>query len=198
MRTVLAIVCVAVSQLIVASPTRAMSPTSAPPQDARAVRALPRPRVVVFLERGFPAADTVAPDGEILRGALAAFDVMLADAKELPAALDDERSTVLVLPFGSAFPQSAWPAINRYLGRGGSFVNLGGVPFAQPVAGQQGAWRLLRRTTTYHKQLGIVQAFPVDASGLVYRDAPGLEYRGDEVLAREASPRRIYELVVRL
>jgi hypothetical protein len=153
-------------------------------------------RIAVFFEPGFPAIDTAAPDVADLRPALAGLDVSVLDSAALQQALDAERVDVLVLPFGSAFPQSAWRSIFRFLSDGGSFVNLGGVPFAVPVVREKDGWRAATRTTSYHKQLGIVQAFPVTASSLKFRaveedDAVSVS------LAGEARAERIFELVVR-
>ena len=43
------------------------------------------------------------------------------------------RRTSLLLPYGSAFPLEAWPAIRGFLKAGGGLVVLGGAPFEQPV-----------------------------------------------------------------
>jgi hypothetical protein len=177
-----------------------------PAAGAPAMTSTPRvhARVAVFYEAGFPAVDAVPPDIEALRNALAGFDVAVIAASELATALQARGTDVLLLPFGSAFPRAAWPAILAHLARGGGLVNLGGVPFAVPVVRQGTTWRALARTTAYHKQVGIVQAFPVDASRLVYRfatDPTGATgqkaFEGAQILARETHPRRIYELIVR-
>ena len=155
-----------------------------------------RPRIAIFVEPGFPTIDGSAVDVDAVRAALAAFDVSVLDANALTAALDAARVDVLVLPFGSAFPQAAWPSIERFLSAGGSFVSLGGVPFAVPAVSAQGGWRTSPRTPSYHRQLGIVQAFPVVASSL--RARPSDERDPLSVsLARGEAPRRIYQLMVR-
>ena len=48
-------------------------------------------------------------------------------------------SSVLVLPYGSAFPAESWPAIRAYLKSGGGLVVLGGAPFHVPVRSRAGA-----------------------------------------------------------
>src|SRR5512147_746681 len=98
-----------------------------------------RARVAIFAEAGFPAIDSTAVDAAALQAALPGFDVAVFDSKALAATLQAASVDVLVLPFGSAFPQAAWPSIARFLSGGGSLVNLGGVPFAVPVlAGKDG------------------------------------------------------------
>src|ERR1017187_5743588 len=84
----------------------------------------------VFWEEGFPAVDTAPPD----RAALEALpNSRLAGEKELPSLLADPGTKLLVLPFGSTFPESAWPALYAYLQRGGNLLSLGGRPFSVPV-----------------------------------------------------------------
>ncbi len=155
-----------------------------------------RPRVAIFFEPAFPSIDAPAPDLAALRSALAAFDVAVLDSSALPAAFDGGRVDVLVLPYGSAFPQDGWPAIYRFLSLGGSFVNLGGVPFGAPVMRESGTWRRASRTTSYFKQIGIVQAFPVAASNLTFRAAE----QDDEAslaLAADVRAQHVFELIVR-
>ena len=154
------------------------------------------PRVAIFADSTFPSIDTTAPDLTALRSALSDFDVAMLDSDGLQAALDARRVDVLVLPFGSAFPRDAWPSIVGFLSAGGNFVNLGGVPFAAPVVFEHGSWRPATRTTSYFKQLGIVQAFPAAASGLEFRAAD----RDDAALqglAAGVRAKRVFELVVR-
>lgn len=85
---------------------------------------------VVLWEEGLPAADTAAPE----RAALAALpNARLASAEELSAALAAAQTKLLVLPYGSSFPEQAWPAILAYLQRGGNLLAIGGRPFSRPV-----------------------------------------------------------------
>ena len=86
---------------------------------------------VVLWEEGFPAVDTAAPD----RAALAALPgARLATARELPALLASSQTHLLVLPYGSAFPEGSWNAIYAYLQRGGNLLAIGGRPFSVAVA----------------------------------------------------------------
>src|SRR6185437_7795266 len=70
----------------------------------------------VFYESGFPAADSAAPPAlqSILPGA------KFSSASELIAHLRDPQTALLVLPYGSAFPEAAWPGIQQFLQRGGN------------------------------------------------------------------------------
>src|SRR3954464_8820455 len=69
-----------------------------------------RDSVIIFWENdgGFPTADAAPP----VRATLAATlpNARFVDAAALPAALSAAEARVLVLPYGSAFPESAWPA----------------------------------------------------------------------------------------
>jgi hypothetical protein len=169
----------------------------AAPTVAQGVPSAPdRPRVAIFFDSAFPSIDAPAPDLAALRAALAAFDVAALDSSALQAALDAGRADVLVLPYGSAFPQDSWPAIDRFLSGGGRFVNLGGVPFGAPVMRERGTWRRASRTTSYFKQLGIVQAFPVAAANLTFRAAEQTD-EASQSLAADVRAQRIVELIVR-
>lgn len=116
------------------------------------------PRVTLFLEPDFPAVDVPAPDALALMEALGAARLRVAGLDSLAAALAPGRTDVLILPYGSAFPAQAWPALHAYLAAGGNWINLGGVPLAVPVVRDHGLWRALERTVTWHRRIGIVQA----------------------------------------
>ena len=107
--------------------------------------------VVLFWEDGFPSADT-APliPGQADR----LFAGMTrADSKTLASALNG--AGVLVLPYGSAFPEGDWTAIEAFLQRGGNLVVLGGKPFARPAYQREGHWELRPETLAYSRALRI-------------------------------------------
>ena len=86
------------------------------------------PSTVIFWEAGFPAADTASPD----RATLAALpNVRFANTQELAGALASTDTKLLVLPYGSAFPEEEWSAIYAYLQRGGNLLAVGGRPFSR-------------------------------------------------------------------
>jgi hypothetical protein len=97
-------------------------------------------RVVVFWEDGFPAADTAAPTRDDLSAILPG--AVFISAESLSDALAAEETRLLVLPFGSAFPEKQWDVIHRYLERGGNLMVLGGRPFTRAAYEDKGAWRL--------------------------------------------------------
>jgi hypothetical protein len=103
-----------------------------------------KPSVIVFWEDGFRAADTAQP----ARGQLGAMlpGAAFTNADHLSEALNAEETKLLVLPFGSAFPEEAWLAIHAYLERGGNLLVLGGRPFTRPAYKEKGkdkeAWKL--------------------------------------------------------
>src|SRR5512143_780765 len=92
------------------------------------------PRAALFHAPGFPTADAPAIDDGTLTTALAGLPVETLDSPEaLASRLSRASHDVLVLPYGSAFPLEAWPAIRDFVKRGGGLVVLGGAPFHQPV-----------------------------------------------------------------
>jgi len=95
---------------------------------------------VIFQEAGFPASDSVAiDDGTLQRGFPGAHFV---NAAELGKALDDKVVELLVLPYGSAYPEASWPAILRYLEDGGNLIVLGGKPFTRAAYRADASWQL--------------------------------------------------------
>jgi hypothetical protein len=76
----------------------------------------------------------------------------VADAPGLCAELADPPR-LLVLPYGSAFPLDAWPALRLQLEAGMNLLVLGGAPFHEPMIGAPGAWRPAGRTPAYAQAL---------------------------------------------
>jgi hypothetical protein len=97
-------------------------------------------RTAVFWQSGFPAADSPAPAEATLRSAFA--DAQFADAEQLANALDEPETNLLVLPYGSAWPEPAWDAILRYLDRGGNLIVLGGRAFTRAAFKDVNGWHL--------------------------------------------------------
>ena len=120
-------------------------------------------RVVLFGASGFPVVDGDAQSTRATLGqAASGLSSVEADSPTtLPDALRDNAS-VLVLPYGSAFPLDAWPAIKGFLDGGGGLVVLGGAPFAQPVRLKDGKYVLGLRHPTYAHELLIGPADVVD------------------------------------
>src|SRR6185436_18727513 len=124
---------------------------------------------VVFFEPGFPAADTAAIPRDALAAALPG--ATFADARTLPARLG--RARLLVLPFGSAFPEPAWPAIHGFLERVGNLLVLGGKPFARAAFRDGDGWHLRPESGRFTRELLIdqYQSTP-GSSGLAFETNP--------------------------
>lgn len=124
------------------------------------------PRVAVFFEAGFPSIDIEPIPESAIREALAGIDMTFLGAGRLSTDLDASRFDVLVMPFGSAFPEASWPAILLFLEAGGSWVNLGGRPFAVGVSGGAGSWRAGPESSACYKALGFTHIFEVPATAV--------------------------------
>ena len=132
-------------------------------------------RVAILNEPSFPSVDAPAVRADSLGSALAGLDVSYLTVAESNDRLSPDRYDVFVMPYGSAFPMEAWPALRRYLGSAGNWVNVGGVPCSVPVERVAGGWRAREREVTYHKQLGMTLACPVSAAAVK-------EWRADDAL----------------
>jgi hypothetical protein len=95
---------------------------------------------VVFSDSTFPAADSVAPSTAQLARLFPGAKIVPAD--QLPAALSASSSRLLVLAYGSAFPEDAWPAIKHFLDGGGNLLVLGGMPFSRAAYRDARGWHL--------------------------------------------------------
>jgi hypothetical protein len=126
----------------------------------------PRPRVAVFYEAGFPVVDIEAIPEADLRQALAGLDAVWLSASGLAASLSRERYDTLVLPYGSAYPEEAWPAILRFLEGGGNLVNVGGHPFAVAVSRRSSGWQTQAESSACYKALGFTHIFQVPAAAV--------------------------------
>src|SRR5260370_10735433 len=114
---------------------------------------------VIFRETGFPAPDsTPAPDA-LLQHVLP--DAQLASTSELKDCLNSAK--LLVLPYGSAFPEDAWPEIYGYLQRGGNLLVIGGRPFTRAAYRDGSTWKLRDYSVRYTRPLMMDQ----------YQDTPG-------------------------
>src|SRR5262245_11182319 len=123
----------ALTMTLLASTSIAASDSRAPERPD--LRDLTRPpRLAVFRAAGFPTADAPTVSDATLAEATSGMPVTTFDSAEaLSEGLQLRRVDVLLLPYGSAFPLEAWPAIRGFVRSGGGLVVLGGAPFAQPV-----------------------------------------------------------------
>jgi Beta-galactosidase len=116
---------------------------------------------VVFSEQGFPAADSAPAPESVLRGALP--NAQFASSVELKRELSTAQ--LLVLPYGSAFPEDNWAEIQGFLQRGGNLLVLGGRPFTRAAYRDGNAWKLREYSVRYTRPLMIDQ----------YQETPGSE-----------------------
>ena len=90
--------------------------------------------IVCFWSEGFPTIDAQPILKETLHSALEEMPITFVHRVfDLGFCLLNQKSKLLILPYGSAFPLDAWTAIERFLRRGGNLVILGGRPFSHPV-----------------------------------------------------------------
>jgi len=118
--------------------------------------------VIVLGEPGFPAVDSAAPTNLQLQKLLP--QARLARAAELPDLLARHGTRLLVLPYGSAFPEQAWPAIHHYLQRGGNLLVVGGRPFTRAALRDDKGWHLRPDSVRFTRPLMIDQYQPTPGS----------------------------------
>ena len=105
----------------------------------------------------------------------------MVSAEALATALDDPSTRLLVLPYGSAFPENEWPAILKFLERGGNLLVLGGKPFTRPARKIDGRWDLRPARISFAEKLFIND----------YQETPGsrgLEFQPNPAAAPLAAP----------
>jgi hypothetical protein len=122
----------------------------------------------VFYEEGFPAADSAAPSRAELTGLVAGAHFV--SASQLHDVLSDASTHLLILPYGSAYPEGAWSDIYSFLGRGGNLLVLGGRPFTCAAYHDDSGWHLRAYSVRAIKQLLIDQ----------YQETPGSDGSGFE------------------
>ncbi|HEX4037477.1 MAG TPA: hypothetical protein VHX37_05410 [Acidobacteriaceae bacterium] len=120
-------------------------------------------KTVVFWEPGFPAADSPAPNEAGLRAGFA--DADFVDAAGLQSALANAATDLLVLSYGSAWPEAEWRPILEYLDRGGNLLVLGGKAFTRAAYEDGHGWHL--RTAS------VAQALELFIAG--YQETPGFD-----------------------
>jgi hypothetical protein len=127
---------------------------------AAATAADPPPRVAVLVEEGLPAygGTPALPPFKIVEAlsqqGIKAQALSAAEVSD-PAILNTQRITVLVLPYGNAFPKPAFANLRAFHAAGGCLV-MNGVPFCHPCDRFDGRW----------KDLGHVNFFDHDDRGI--------------------------------
>jgi Beta-galactosidase len=131
------------------------------------------PGAVVLSEAGFPSADSAFPSTHQLE--LLLPDAQFAPASKLGPLLKGSTARLLVLPYGSAFPEEAWPEIFGFLQNGGNLLVLGGRPFTRSAYHDISGWRLRDYSVRFTRALMIdqYQAAP-GSDGLQFESNPDL------------------------
>jgi hypothetical protein len=111
--------------------------------------------IKVFEDPGFPAVDTAPLSSAQLHALLPGASFVTA--QQLGSALADNNLSLLVLPYGSAFPEDSWKEIDTYLSRGSNLLVLGGRPFTRAAYWDGGAWKLRDYSVRFIHELRIDQ-----------------------------------------
>jgi hypothetical protein len=127
--------------------------------------------VVILRESGFPAADSAPAPDSLLQQAIPWGH--FANASELKDRLNS--ANLLVLPYGSAFPEEAWGEVQNFLQRGGNLLVLGGRPFSRAAYRERGGWKLRDFSVRYMRPLRIDQYQETPASdGVKFESNPDI------------------------
>ena len=114
-----------------------------------------RSSIVVFYESGFLPADTAAPSEAQLKESLPG--ARFATTEQLAEQLKNPATRLLVLPYGSAFPETNWAAIYGFLQEGGNLLALGGRPFTRAEYHDASGWHLRDYSVQFIRALMIDQ-----------------------------------------
>src|SRR5919108_6307286 len=129
--------------------------------------------MVVLREASFPSADSPSFPQPQLEKALTGARFVSAD--QLASALADSASRLLVLPYGSAFPEGNWPAIQEFLQHGGNLLVLGGRPFTCAAYRDDSGWHLRDYSVRFIQQLSMDQFQTTPGSaGMEFQNNPDL------------------------
>src|SRR5215472_6529499 len=127
--------------------------------------------VVVLRETGLPSADGPSFLQPQLEKALPGARFVSAD--QLASALAESATRLLVLPYGSAFPEENWSAINAFLEQGGNLLVLGGRPFTRAAYRNDSGWHLRDYSVRFIRQLSMDQFQTTPGSaGTQFQDNP--------------------------
>lgn len=131
------------------------------------------PSTVVFSEPGFPAADSAAPSPQQLSAIFAG--ARTANSDHLQEALASPSTRLLILPYGSSFPEDSWGAIKSFLDRGGNLLVLGGRPLTRAAYHDKAGWHLRDYSVRFIRLLMIDQFQDTPGSdGLQFQTNPEL------------------------
>ena len=147
---------------------------------------------VVFNEPGFPTEGTAPISSDQLLKLVP--NAHGAAAEQLKAELEKPETKLLILAYGSAFPEAQWGDILGFLKRGGNLLVMGGRPFTRSAYKDATGWHLRPYSVRFLRQLQIDQ----------YQEAPGsdgleLHSNGDWAITVPAfSWKKSFSPVIRL
>src|SRR5215472_12557615 len=131
------------------------------------------PPMVVLREVGLPSADSPAFSEPQLEKALPGARFVSAD--QLPSALGESATRLLVLPYGSVFPEENWTAMREFLQHGGNLLVLGGRPFTRAAYHNESGWHLRDYSVRFIRQLSMDQFQTTPGSaGMEFQNNPNL------------------------
>jgi hypothetical protein len=116
---------------------------------------------VVLREPGFRSADSSTPSDQQITALFAGAKI--ADVDHLQQAITASSARLLVIPYGSAFPENSWFAIKHFLDAGGNLLVLGGRPFTRAAYKDAQGWHLRYYSVRFIRSLMIDQ----------YQETPG-------------------------
>ena len=97
----------------------------------------------------------------------------LANLDAFETLLKDPSTRLCILPYGSAFPEDAWPELFSYLQRGGNLLVLGGKPFTRAAYKDSTGWKLRDYSVRFIQELLIDQYQRTPGSdGLTFETNP--------------------------
>ena len=111
--------------------------------------------VVVLSEAGLPVGDSGTISRQELNGVFAG--AQLSSVDQVRDLLKEKQVGLLVLPYGSSFPQDLWPDVYEFLQRGGNLLVVGGRPFTRAAYRDASGWHLRDYSVRFTRPLGIDQ-----------------------------------------
>jgi hypothetical protein len=151
---------------------------------------LPSAKVVVFSQPGFPSVDTPAISREVLAKALGQTS-SFANIQQLQAPETLHGASLLVLPYGSAFPMQDWSTIESYLRGGGNLLLIGGQALRVPVLGDgSSTYTEQQPQDTYSRQVGFLHTYAIPADSVPLHFAWRRGY--DFLPAVSLTPERVF------
>lgn len=129
--------------------------------------------IVMLRETGFPSADSPTfPQSQLERALPGA---RFASADQLSSALGESATRLLVLAYGSSFPEESWPALHEFLQHGGNLLVLGGRPFTRAAYHNDSGWHLRDYSVRFIGQLSMDQFQTTPGSaGMEFQNNPHL------------------------